>query len=226
MDFDDNNVNVTLDNIGDIFELCLNECNYKTLSSFIYMALRHFLLTWRSIDEFMMKIGAMRYATAKKSAEQFIDGDFDMFLIDQRGGKRGYSFYDVYPEIEIDAKLFVADACSKKSGNFTSIDLARHIDKLYYKVTNTTKDQNELIRSERMCRLDLRRWGYRFDHNTQRPYFKGHDRPDVLAYREKFLEYFLFKKSQYYLIDSDSFGSWSIPTQHPRILICKSHNFC
>ena len=108
----------------------------------------------------MVKIGAVRCATVNKWAEVFIDGDFDMFPKDQRGGKRGDSFYDVFPEIEIDAKLFVANACSKKSANFTSIDLARHTNILYCKLTNTTKYQNELVRSERMCRIALRRWGY------------------------------------------------------------------
>lgn len=225
MDVDDNANNIMLDHIGDMFELCLNQCNFKSLSTLVYMVLRHFQLSWRSIEEFMLKIGATRCMTANKWAEIFTDGDYDVFMKDGRGGKRGDSFYDVYPEIEIDAKLYVADACSKKSANFTSIDLANHINTLYYTLTNTTNNGNELVRSERMCRLDLRRWGYRFDLNTKRPYFKGHDRPDVLAYRERFLEHFLCKKDQYYLISSDTSASWSIPTQDPRILICKSHNF-
>ena len=76
----------------------------------------------------MLKIGTMRCVTANERVESFIDSDFDMFMKDERGGKRDDSFYDVYSEIEIDAKLFVADACSKKSANFTSIDFAKHID--------------------------------------------------------------------------------------------------
>ena len=225
MDVDDNTNNIMFDHIVDIFELCLNQCNFKSLSTLVYMILRHFQLSWRSIEEFMLKIGAMLCMTANKWAKVFTDGDFDLFMNDERGGKCGDSFYDVYPELEIDAKLFVADACSKKSVNCTSIDLAKHINTLYYKLTNTTNNQNELIRSERMCRLDLLRWGYRFDLNTKRPYYKGHDRPDVLAYRERFLEHFLSKKDHYYFISSDTSASWSIPTQDPRIFICKSRNF-
>ena len=151
MDVDDNTKNIMFDHIGDIFELCLNQCNFKSLSTLVCMILRHFQLSWRSIEEFMLKIGAMRCMTANKWAEIFTDGDFDLFMKDERGGKRRDSFYDVYPEIEIDAKLFVADASSKKSAYFTSIDLAKHINTLYYKLTNTTNNQNELIRSERMC---------------------------------------------------------------------------
>jgi hypothetical protein len=163
----------------------------------------------------------MRCITANQWAKIFINGDFDMFIKDGREGKRGDSFFDVYPELEIDAKLFVADACSSKLADFKSVNLANYIDSSYYKLTQTKKCQKELIRSEAMCRLDLRRWGYRFDLNTQRPYFKGHDRPDVLAYRVKFLEYFLSKKQHYYLLESGDRPSWLVPTTQPRIIICK-----
>ena len=110
-----------------------------------------------------------------------------------RGRQQTDSFFDVYPELEADAKLFVSGACSKKAATFKSIDLANFIDSSYYQLTGTKKRQNQLIRSERMCRLDLKRWGYRFDLNTSGPFYEGHQRADVLAYREKFLDYFLFK---------------------------------
>ena len=58
MDVDDDTNNIMLDHIGDIFELCLNQCNFKSLSTLVYMILRHFQLSWRSIEEFMLKIGA------------------------------------------------------------------------------------------------------------------------------------------------------------------------
>jgi hypothetical protein len=228
---DDNidNINWTdknlLNHIGDLFQMCIHQCNLQKLSTFIYMVLRHFNFTWRDIDGFMSDVGAMRCITANKWAEIFVNGDLDEFLKDERGGKRGDSFFDLYPELEVDAKLFVADACSRKSADFRSIDLANYIDSSYYKLTNRTKCQNELIRSEKMCRWDLRRWGYRFDLNTQRPYYKGHDRADVLAYREKFLDYFLSKKHHYYLVGAGDHPDWCIPTQQPRILICKIKTF-
>ncbi|CAF4761318.1 unnamed protein product, partial [Rotaria magnacalcarata] len=86
----------------------------------------------------------------------FVNGDFDAFMDDGRGRKRGDSFFDEYPELETEAKLFVADACSKKSSDFKAIHMANFIDSSYYTLLNTSKCQNELIRSERMCRLDLR----------------------------------------------------------------------
>ena len=42
MNVDDNTDNIMLDYIGDIFELCLNQSNFKSLSTLVYMILRHF----------------------------------------------------------------------------------------------------------------------------------------------------------------------------------------
>ena len=58
MDVDDNTNNIMLDHIGDIFELCLNQCNFKSLSALVYMILGYLQLNWCSIEEFMLKIGA------------------------------------------------------------------------------------------------------------------------------------------------------------------------
>ena len=131
-----------------------------------------------------------------------------------------WAFFDIYSELEIAAKLFVAEACSRKAADFKALDLANYIDSKYYELTNANKSDHELIRSERMCRLDLRRWGCRFESNTQRPYFKGHDRTDVLAYREKFLDYFLSRKNNYHLVNVGDQPTWSVPTHQPKILIC------
>jgi hypothetical protein len=214
-----------MNSIGDLFQVCINGCNLRTLSTLLYMILRHFNFTWRDTDIFLSDIGGMRCITTNKWAQLFINGDLDEIMQEGRGGQRGDSFFDVYPDIEADAKLFVADACSKKAATFKSIDLANFIDSSYRKLTGTKKHQNHLIRSEKMCRLDLQRWGYRFDLNTSRPFYQGHDRTDVLAYRENFLNYFLSKKDHYYLVGDGDYPAWCIPTQQPRIIICKLNYF-
>ena len=70
VDDKDNNINWTDNNmlnyIGDLFQICINQCNLKTLSTFTYMILKHFNLTWRHIDNFMCSIGAMRCITVNK----------------------------------------------------------------------------------------------------------------------------------------------------------------
>jgi hypothetical protein len=62
-------------------------------------------------------------------------------------------------------------------------------------LTNETPDpelEGELIRSERQIYNDLISWGFKFDANKKRPYFEGHERPDVVDHRKKF--YFLDRK--------------------------------
>ncbi|CAF1182559.1 unnamed protein product [Didymodactylos carnosus] len=86
---------------------------------------------------------------------------------DLRGGKQTDSLYDTFPGIEADAKAFVVQACSQKSGDKETGD--------------------DLIRSERSCRLDLRRWGAKFEANSQRPYLEGHERDDVVKHRNEFI---------------------------------------
>ena len=211
--------------IGDLFQICINQCNLRTLSTLLYMVLRHCNFTWRDTDTFLSDIGGMRCVTANKWARLFVNGDLDEFMQEGRGGQQTDSFFDVYPELEADAKLFVSGACSKKAATFKSIDLANFIDSSYYKLTGTKQRQNQLIRSERMCRLDLKRWDYRFDLNTSRPFYEGHERADVLAYREKFLDYFLSKRHHYYLVSAGDHLSWCVPTEQPRIIICKSNYF-
>lgn len=79
-----------------------------------------------------------------------------------------------------------------------------------------------LIRSLPACQLDLRRWGARFSKNSQRPYFEGHERTDVVAHRTQFINYFLERKDSYYTVTDGDKPVWQIPTQNPRcVLICE-----
>jgi hypothetical protein len=70
------------------------------------------------------------------------------------------------------------------------------------------------------CRADLLKWGARFDKNTNRPYFEGHERDDVKTTRIGFIKYFLDNK-EFYFYPFMHFGSltWNIPLRKKRILI-------
>jgi len=187
------------------------------------MSLRHFNITWRDCDLFLQEIGALTIQTCQKWVDVFVSGDFDHFCSDNRGGKRVEEFYELFPEIELEAKLFAIERCSKKSADFTAWDLATFIDEKFYETTNTIKDKNtNFVRTVQSCRLDLRHWGFRFDSNSKRPYLEGHERPDVVSHRERFIEYFLERKNHYYTISNDENPLWTMPIQSPpSILICE-----
>ena len=98
--------------ISDIFQLCKDEYGSRKLTMLLYMILRHFGYQWEVIDDFLQQIGANRCEKAHKWAETFLPGDFEAFLEDGRGRKSTDLFYDTFPELEIEAKAFVANVCA------------------------------------------------------------------------------------------------------------------
>ena len=213
--------NCFLIDIGDLAEMCKSKCDTKYLSTLLYMSLRYFNVKWEDVDEFLKNFGFMIAKTSHKWATVFIKGDYEEFSNDLRGGKRTDSFYDTFPKIEADARAFVVQACSQKSA-----DLVQFIDIKYYELTGIPKQiGDDLIRSERSCRLDLRRWGAKFEANSQRPYFEGHERDDVVKHRNEFINYFLAYKDFYYTVTDSDTPMWNMSIQNPpRILICKHSN--
>ncbi|CAF3193715.1 unnamed protein product [Rotaria socialis] len=172
--------------ISDIFEICESNCSYKFINVLLYMSLRHFKIAWRDCDSFMKEIDAFQFCT------------------DNRGGKRIEKFYEGFPELELEAKLFAIERSLNKSADFIVWDLANFVDQKYYELTNTTKDKNaNFVQSIQLYHLDLRHWGFRFDSNSERPYFKGHERPEIITHCETLIKYFLEKKDHFYTISND-----------------------
>jgi len=161
--------NFDLNDLGDMFELCLQQGSHKNISLMLY-----FKISWRSIDNFLEKIDASRCITAHKWANVFLSDDLAEFNSDLRGGKMSGSFYDMFPDIEQEAKTFAISQCQGKTSDFKASNLRDFIDGKFYEVTGLTKDVNDyFVRSERTCRMDLKQWGAVFEKNSQRPYFEG-----------------------------------------------------
>jgi hypothetical protein len=137
--------------VGDLFEMCKSDCGSRKLSVLLYMLLRVLGRTWRSTDEILRQIGAFRCRHAHKWAETFLSGDFDSFASEGRGGKVSPSFYDVYPDLEMEAKTFAVEGCSRKNASFTVTDLAKFVDEKYYDITQQVKTSDDLVRAESTC---------------------------------------------------------------------------
>ncbi|CAF1537531.1 unnamed protein product [Rotaria sordida] len=98
-------------------------------------------------------IGSLLSRTSQKHTEAFFSGDFQDFTSEHRGGKHTSAFFDDFPQIETEAKVYTLTRCSDKAANFSVNELAKFIDEKYYETTGTTKPKDsELIRSEASVR--------------------------------------------------------------------------
>ncbi|CAF1587921.1 unnamed protein product [Didymodactylos carnosus] len=122
---------ITVNDVSDLFELCKSYCPTKHLSVLLYLTMRYFGISCCECDQFLSEIGALKNKTCLKRARIFLSGDLDDFCLDGRGGKRGQDFYDMFPEIETNAKLFTLEKCSEKTADFTALQLANYIDELH-----------------------------------------------------------------------------------------------
>ncbi|CAM4968055.1 unnamed protein product [Rotaria socialis] len=208
-----------LNDISDILTFCKEQINPRFISVLLYMSLRHLGHTWRDVDSFLTSIGGTTIKTCHKWTNILVNKDFDEFTIDERGGKRGDSFWDCYPDLELEAKQFVYQECSKTEAAFTVETLARFIDQRFYELNNLKKIDQQLVRSVESCRLDLRRFDVKFTANSSRPYFLGHEREDVVKHRQEFVKYFIEREQHFYTITNDAVPQWRIPTTAPTILL-------
>ncbi|CAF2538500.1 unnamed protein product [Rotaria sp. Silwood2] len=123
----------------------------------------------------------------------------DVFeLVKRHSGKHASSCYDAFPELEL---------------------LAKFIDDQFYLLTNTENDSNDsFVRSVASCHLNFRRCGARYESNSQRSYFEGHERQDVVQHREKFVQHYIELKDLYYSITERENPRWQMPTTKTPII--------
>ena len=150
---------IQIDDIAEVFEFCKDKCNIRYLSELTYPTLRHLSVSYQETCAFLRYVGDLSGRTAYKECNFFLYGGFDEFVDDGRGGKPGDSLYDVYPELEVEARAFSVPQCQQKTASFTAYDLAQFIDKCYHQITNHNKTDSNLVRLVESCRLDLRIWG-------------------------------------------------------------------
>ena len=117
-----------MDDMKDVFSFCKKNLDNSYLSVLLYISLRHFGHSRRNIESFFLRIGRTTAKTAHARSNSLINRDFDEFVSDEHGGKRAESFWDCYPDIELEAKCFVIEQCSRKRSNFNAEMLSMFID--------------------------------------------------------------------------------------------------
>jgi hypothetical protein len=103
---------------------------------------------------------------------------------------------------------------SDKSSKFSPLDLAIYITDIF-KTTYEVDVGDDYVRSVSSCKRDLIKWGFYLGDNSNRPYYEGHEREDVVLARKDFVEYFNSRKHLYYTLtnnpDDKNDCEWIIP---------------
>ena len=117
------------------------------------MALRPFGHSWRDFDQFLNAICSMTAKSAHKWGYILVNQDLDEFSIDERGGKQNDSFWDCFPDLELEARPFVLQECSNKEASFVAEALAKFIDERFYQLTGTNKTDSTFDASKVSARF-------------------------------------------------------------------------
>jgi len=230
-----NSVNKYLDfdNLADLFSILIDLCGQfnsiklRVLSVTIYVLLRILNVPFSKCRLILDKLNLLTIQQCHEWALTIIDeDDLCVILRDRRVNHKQISFYDCCPELEAEAKSFALANASKKTGNFTVEQLAKFINQRFREIYANILEQicfdpNKYVRSVESCRTDLLKWGAKFEKNKKRPYFEGHERPDVVLSRKKFIDYMIDCKDFYFVpfYDGNQQLVWQKPTRRKRILI-------
>lgn len=179
----------------------------------IYLVLSKSSFKYSEKKDIMNKLNLLSIQRCETWIESMREDSLLCITNELRGSYKRNIFYDLYPDLEQEAKAYALNNMSKKQSNFTVKELANFVNERYnelYKTSNNSQtDANDLIRSEESIRCDLMRWGAKYDANKKRPYFEGHEREDVIKSRKEFCSHFIENKHLYYqTVKKDNIYSW------------------
>jgi hypothetical protein len=200
-----------------------NSIYNRIFSVIFYLVLRLLNVSFESTREILANLRLMGIQRCHEWALTIIDeDDLCVVLRDKRGSYKRITFYEEFPELEKEARAFCLSQASLKQCVFNVQSLANFIDRRFRELYPEVEiDQDELVRSEESCRADLLKWEAKYDSNTNRPYFEGHEREDVLKYRKEFITYLLDSKDYFYIPKKENGEySWIKPMRKQKILIC------
>ena len=125
------------------------------------------------------------------------------------------------PELETEAKLYVCEQVKRKECDFSAKKLAQFKTDLFYELNPDIQKPSGtsiLVRSESSVKRDLIKWGFSYGNNSKRPYFEGHERPDVVDHRLSFVDHFVSRRDQYYTVDQNDHLIWIEPKEFPTVV--------
>jgi hypothetical protein len=206
----------------------MNSVHRRVLSLIVYLVLKLSDVCFTSCEHIFYSLSLLTIRSCNEWVSTIIDeDDVCVVLRDKRGTHKRSKFYDSFPELEGEAKAYALKRASEKKSNFDAHELSVFIDKRFREIHQLERDfveldENKLIRSKESCRADLLKWGARYDKNSCRPYFEGHEREDVVIDRKNYVNYFVENKDFFYYPKYDVVSKcheWVKPMRNIKILL-------
>lgn len=216
---------------------CVSE---RIFSVVIYMIISMLKVGFRESDKILDLFNCINIKTAHRWALTLVEcDDPSIILNDSRGVYKRDRLYDLYPELEQDAKDYAIRETSAKNCSFSVDKLSDFIHCRAQEIIRTDNeanenlrnnsatqlDDNERIRSNSAIRLDLTRWGAKWSKNNKRPYFEGHEREDVVSERSKLVKFLTDNKHRFYQQSKDDALEWIEPSEDKSGIII-THDEC
>lgn len=217
----------TFDSVANLISILMdgfsefNSISMRVMSVIVYLLLRMSSISFESSRDYLLKLRLLSIQQCHLWVNTIVDeDDLCVILRDNRGTYKRITFYEEFPELLEEAKSFALSEGCKKECTFNAQTLSVFIDKRFRELfPEIDIDPEELVRSVESCRVDLLKWGAKYDENKNRPYFEGHEREDVVEARKSFIEHMHEIKDFCYVPKKDDGYSWILPMRKKRILI-------
>jgi len=219
--------NFTIDTISNLICIFIDSItdfdsiSLRVFSLIIYLLMRLFNLSYDYSRECLIKLRLLSIQQCHLWVNTIVEeDDLCVILKDNRGSYKRITFYEEFPELLEEAKSFALSEGCKKECTFNAQALSVFVDKRFREIFPEIElDSEELVRSVESCRVDLLKWGAKYDENKNRPYFEGHEREDVIEARKCFIEHMHEIKDFCYVPKKDNVYSWIQPMRKKKILI-------
>lgn len=210
-------ISVFVDSVGN-----WSSIHHRLFSIILYVLIRFLDISFESTREILKYLNLLRIQTCHEWALTMIDeDDLCVVLRENRGSYKKIIFYDEFSDLEKEAKAFALSKGCAKNCAFDAQSLANFLNERFRELyPDNDLNDDELIRSVESCRTDLLKWRAKWEKNSNRPYFEGHEREDVVLTRKKFIQNLLDSKDFYYYPNYDGeMLIWVNPMRQKRILV-------
>ena len=107
-----------------------NAIHLRVLSMIVYVTLRLANISYERVGEILKELNLNGVSNFSYCTNEFI-ANYDVYVVmrDRRGSYKRETFYDIFPNLENEARKFAMIGCSKKESSFSVQSLVEFVDR-------------------------------------------------------------------------------------------------